>query len=181
MLSHGIHARRTFAASVAALALSILFFALSPALSASAHDQLIGSDPAAGSTVQTLPRTITLTFSGVLINDAGTTAIGVTDSSGRALTFGDPVVEGTHVTQALRGPATGTITVQWRVVSSDGHPVSGEFTVIVGKASTTSVTPSALAPAEGAAQFPWWTLIVGALVVAGGIVILARRQPLSED
>ena len=120
-----------------------------------AHDELIGSSPAAGSEVDALPAEITLTFSGVLIDGAGTTQIVVTDASGADITGGDPVLDGTKVTQPLAASAApGLVTVVWRVVSSDGHPVSDQFTFTVAggsgaspEASASASSPAATSPA----------------------------------
>jgi len=51
------------------------------------------------------------------------TANGTRDSDG------SPVVDGATVTQPLSGDVTGLAdaTVTWKVVSSDGHPISGTF------------------------------------------------------
>ncbi len=76
--------------------------------------------------VGTLPAQITMTFSGVLMDEPGATQVVVTDAAGASLTDGDPTLDGTHLTQGLAGNASGPVTVTWRVVSSDGHPVSGQ-------------------------------------------------------
>jgi methionine-rich copper-binding protein CopC len=87
-----------------------------------AHDELIGADPATGARVDALPAEITMTFSGVLMDEPGATDVVVTDAAGTDLTSGDPVIDGTRLTQQLSGSAAGEVTVIWRVVSSDGHP-----------------------------------------------------------
>ncbi|MCC4907637.1 copper resistance CopC family protein [Microbacterium sp. cx-59] len=189
-------ARRLSAAVLAGLVLALGMLWAS-AVPASAHDELSSSDPAAGSTVDVLPAQLVLTFSAELLSDGSSTVIQVTDAAGSAVTDAAPVVEGTTVTQSLGGSATGTMTVLWRVVSSDGHPISGEYTFDVAAApapiaSTPVASPSATAtpspatdavapapspsasvvPADpaGADPLPW---IIGAvaLVVVIGIVV----------
>ena len=98
-MSHRIHTPRPFSAATALLALIVGFALTLVASPAFAHDELIGSSPAAGSEVDALPAEITLTFSGVLIDGAGTTQIVVTDASGADITGGDPVLDGTKVTK----------------------------------------------------------------------------------
>ena len=44
---------------------------------------------------------------------------------------GAPVVADTVLTQPLAGEASGVVTVLWKVVSSDGHPISGEYSFTV--------------------------------------------------
>ncbi|MFT4051578.1 MAG: copper resistance protein CopC [Microbacterium sp.] len=185
MSSQGVHTvrrsrfrRAAIAALVAALAL-----VASPAW---AHDELIGSDPAAGSHLDELPAELTLTFSDVLLDEPGTTEVVVTDAAGTSLTSGDPVLDGTRLTQALEGEASGTVTVIWRVVSHDGHPVSDEFSFTVGEdtASTPTATLIDEDPLTVATDITWILWASGAVVVAGGIlltVVLARKRHPRED
>ncbi|TDN93213.1 copper resistance CopC family protein [Microbacterium sp. BK668] len=193
MSSHGIHTSplRRLAGALAAIVLSLAATVLVTA-PASAHDELVATDPAAGSSVAALPAEIALTFSGLLSTESGATEISVTDASGPSLVDGEPTVSDTVVTQRLTGAASGDITVLWKVVSSDGHPISGEFSFAVegsptptptstSPASTTpSASPSPTQPVDtpsdtatptappaqdaSAAVWPW---------VVGGIIVLA--------
>lgn len=98
---------------------------LAPATTASAHDQLTGTDPEDGATVEA-PDTVELTFSGA-IGDLGA-QVAVTDADGRSVVEGPPQVAGTVVEQDLAEDlAAGDYAVVWRVTSQDGHPISGEF------------------------------------------------------
>lgn len=129
--------------AVAAAALLLVTGGLLTAAPASAHDELVSADPAADSTLEALPDQLTLTFSGELAADAGATELRVTDAGGTSLADGDPAVEGTTVTQALTGAASDTVTVLWKVVSSDGHPISGEYRFTVAATPTPTATPTA--------------------------------------
>jgi methionine-rich copper-binding protein CopC len=139
--------RRRFAALAAALLLT--FGGVLVASPASAHDELVSTDPAADAVLDALPAQLTLTFSGELATDPGATELQVTDAAGTSLADGDPLVEGTEVTQPLGGAASGVVTVLWKVVSSDGHPISGQFAFSVPTAPaptpTTSASPTASA------------------------------------
>jgi len=149
-----------------------------------AHDELLGAEPADGAVLETLPAELTLTFSGVLLPGEGATEFAVTDSAGTDLTAGEPVLDGVRVTQPLTGSASGTISVAWRVVSSDGHPISGEYSFVVGEAGATSpASPAPGSPADDAAELlPLW-IGVGAIVAVGLVVIVlvSRRRPSRED
>jgi methionine-rich copper-binding protein CopC len=137
--------------ALAATLLAALLVLLSPT-SASAHDSLVSSSPAADGTVETLPSELTLTFSAKLIDGEGATEVVVTDQDGTPVTDGPATVDGAIVTQPLTGSGpAGEYHVIWKVVSSDGHPTSGEFgfTVTVGDTATTTPTPSA-APTSAA-------------------------------
>jgi len=116
------------------------------ALPASAHDELVSTDPADGATVATAPDQVTLTFTDKAI--ALGTEVKVTAPDGSVVSTGDPQLGPTTVAQPL-APArpAGTYTVVWRVTSADGHPVSGTFhfaaTSAVGVAApTASAVPS---------------------------------------
>ena len=68
---------------------------------------------------------MTLTFdAAVLSTGNGATVLAVTGPSGKHYETGCPVVRNDDLSAAVRlGPA-GTYTATWRIVSSDGHPVS---------------------------------------------------------
>ena len=190
-------------AAAFALAAASLLVTASPA---AAHDELIGSDPQTGATVDALPAELTLTYSANIAPDAGASEVQVTDAAGTALQDGAPVVQDNVLTQTLTGEASGAVTVLWKVVSSDGHPISGEFTFTVAGAPTPTPTatteptqtsepsePAEPTPAETAVPVPGddagasspvvWPWIVGGIVVlaiAAGVAYLvasrARRQ-----
>lgn len=157
-------ARRLSAAPIAlAAALLTAFLVLVSPLSASAHDSLISSSPEAGGTVDTLPSELTLTFSAKLIDAEGATEVVVTDASGASVTDGPATVNGAVVTQPLVAEAAaGEYDVTWRVVSSDGHPISETFgftvatSTLTGATTAPESTPTAepTEPAQTAAPAP---------------------------
>lgn len=150
---------------------ALLTMTAAPAL---AHDELIGSNPAAGSTVDRLPAELTLTFSGVLLAEPEATEVVVTDAAGTDLTGGDPVVDGTRLTQPLSGDATGEVTVIWRVVSSDGHPISDSFAFHVGSAVAPGETGTPLpGPPMQATDLSWIWIVLGVVAVGLGGALVA--------
>ncbi|MFB7252188.1 copper resistance protein CopC [Microbacterium sp. NPDC056234] len=183
---------------------------LIPTNPASAHDELVSSDPAAGSSVQTLPDELTMTFSAALIDSDGGTAVVVMDAAGNDVTAGAPEIDGAVLIQPLDAGAgtAGEYTVVWQVVSSDGHPTDGEFTFTATEAAqapaettsphatetatpaeTSSATPDAAAPETRdtdapAAAWIWPVAILGILVVAGvltWLIIRSRRGGADSD
>ncbi len=138
-------------ASVRPAALAALFAALLAALlalgaPAQAHDTLLESDPADGATLETSPEAITLTFSADVLEVSP--LVRITDESGEQLAEITPSVDGPVATATLEEPLpAGTSTVQWRVVSSDGHPIEGTFEVTVEQEAAAEETTEA--PAEG--------------------------------
>ncbi|WP_106508050.1 copper resistance CopC family protein [Brachybacterium timonense] len=113
---------------LAALAAAVLVLASLPA--AHAHDTLISSDPADGAQLDSSPDAITLTYSADILDV--TPVVRITDANGDSAQEITPSIDGPVATAELTEPlAAGEYTVQWRVVSSDGHPIEGTFTVTV--------------------------------------------------
>jgi copper resistance protein C len=113
---------------------------------AQAHDELVGSTPAPGATLDAAPSDVELEFSGQ-IQELGTEVL-VTGDDGTTVSEGPAQVDGTTVVQPLTAdlPAGG-YTVDWRATSADGHPLSDRFTFTVTASSTdaaaTTTTDSA--------------------------------------
>ncbi|MGC5225096.1 copper resistance CopC family protein [Micromonospora sp. DT81.3] len=116
---------------------------------AAAHDDLVSSTPTGGATVTEPPKSVSLTFSGDILDGAGGVVIEVTDAAGAVISEGDAEIDGVTVTQAVApGLPAGDYTVTWRVVSSDGHPISSDLHFSVTEAAAGSApgpTPSATA------------------------------------
>ncbi|QTX05595.1 copper resistance CopC family protein [Agromyces archimandritae] len=109
-------------AVVAAAGLAI---AAMPAL---AHNSPVSSSPAEGSTVTAQPGTVSLTTSDVLLDlGDGGAGIDVVDAAGLHYATECAVIDGPTVEAAAALGEPGEYTVKWRVVSADGHPISGEF------------------------------------------------------
>jgi methionine-rich copper-binding protein CopC len=137
------------ALAVLAAVLLALAALLVAAPHASAHNTLVGTDPEDGATVATPPTHITLTFDQPA--QALGTEIVVLGPDGATVSTGTAELVDTTVAQALTAdlPA-GAYTVQWRVTSADGHPLSGElaFTAAAGAAPAVTVpaTPEPIEP-----------------------------------
>lgn len=163
---------RVAAAWAGLLAAFALVLAGGPAL---AHDELLGQSPEAGSHVDVLPDEIVLTFSGVLLDEPGATEVTVVDVTGTDLAESSPVLDGTRVTQALDGAASGPVVVTWRVVSSDGHPISGTYDFQVGDeavapADTETPLPG---PPMAAMDMTWIWIVLGIVVIGLGGAFVA--------
>ncbi|BBX54523.1 MULTISPECIES: copper resistance CopC family protein [Mycolicibacterium] len=134
-----------------------LAFLLSGVGVAAAHTSLVGSDPVNGATVASPLTAVVLNFSEE-INPAFAD-VAVTSADGRNWVSGSASVEGTRLTVAL-GPdrlTDGLYTVGYRVVSADGHPVSGSysFTIAgVGEQPSPTVAPSPAAPSTDEPSVP---------------------------
>lgn len=100
---------------------------------ASAHDDLISSTPSADERLDVSPTSVSLEFSAELM-DVGA-LIMVADADGRDWTAAEATVEATTVSAPFAEELpVGGYEVRWRVVSSDGHPISGVIPFTVGDA-----------------------------------------------
>lgn len=99
-----------------------------------AHDVLVGQSPEDGETFEEAPETITLSFNNSLL-DVGeeATVINVIDAEQRTLDLGSAEVRDRDAVLVLGDLADGAYHVTWRVVSSDGHPISGTFSFGIGE------------------------------------------------
>ena len=114
------------------IALPILFGSMGAALilapSASAHAVFVASTPAKTSMVTKMPSTVSVRFDDKIIEIAGKHAnvLSVTDAKGHLISTGNAIVSGMSVSTAIKaGAAKGRVTLSWRVISDDGHPVMG--------------------------------------------------------
>ncbi len=83
------------------------------------------------------------------------TLVRVTGPDGTVVSSGDPQIVDANVTEPLTGarPAAPT-TVDWRITSSDGHPVSGTFSFTATGAAGGSASPTTSAPDATASDSP---------------------------
>lgn len=128
------------------LGIVTLGFVVAVPSSAVAHADLASSNPADGSSVETMPAEVSLTFSGVVQEPA---RVAVAAADGARMNSFDIEVRDDTVTSVINQPApAGVYTVTYQAVSADGDPVSGSatFTVLTGPEPTAgdgaSPTPS---------------------------------------
>jgi methionine-rich copper-binding protein CopC len=158
VLVTGIALSLTMVAALVAMVVAMVVASVISAAPASAHAALVKITPNADAHLTTAPREVLLEFdepvSATFATVVVTTAAGVTVVRGR------PRVLGAKVTQALSPEmASGSYRVAYRVVSSDGHPVSGEsrFTLTLTSGpspATLGLTPSASASASSGPPTP---------------------------
>ena len=165
---------------------------------ASAHATLISVSPRDGATLTSAPATVDLTFDEPV--SARFATLVVTGPDGTDVGAGPTRVSGSHVTATLAtGLTSGDYRVAFRVVSDDGHPVSGQsrFTLQLATDPTTpaatgssgaarpSPTPTAAAPGSLAGEdSPSWLsqhlpALAGALllvVLGAGALAWDRRR-----
>lgn len=167
--------------------LIVAFFAgaamLGMAAPAAAHNVLVSSDPKDKSSLDAGPTTVTLTFDQPVQGGEGINTVSVTDGSGGHYEVaGAPTVSSNVVTAQVNAlGATGDYTVGYRILSADGHPVSGSLTFTLTKAGAGTATKAPenqsaapLTPADEGGM-PIWPWIAGAVVLLGGGVWFALR------
>lgn len=99
----------------------------------SAHAELLSSDPPPGAVLDTAPAHVTLTFNEPVEMSLG--AIRLFDGSGTSIEISaarHPDGRGEVVQIDLPQLTNGSYVVDWRVVSSDSHPVHAAYTFQVG-------------------------------------------------
>ena len=162
-----------------------------------AHTRLQSSDPADGSKVAAAPESVSLRFNEDL--QAEFVTVSVVGPDGTQYQKGGASAAGGQVTSAVSplGPA-GIYEIGYRIVSDDGHPVTGRvsFTLTSPGSGGALPTPSAALPSaaatapvpapapaavdpqantqqsEGAPVWPW---LVGAVVLVGAGAAVALR------
>jgi methionine-rich copper-binding protein CopC len=110
-----------------ALAVLFTFSFINPA---NAHAQLTDSNPGINKIIKSLPELVWVEFDGNLMTfgDKNPNVITILDSKKKRVDIGGSVVGGARLTTKLKsGLKAGRYQVSYRVVSEDGHPVSGNY------------------------------------------------------
>lgn len=130
----------------ALLVVLILWIGL-PLPLAFAHAGLVSSTPKSGARLTALPTEVKLEFGKNLLTlgDAQTNVLVVKDPDGVQIDKSDSAISGRFLSASLDpSDKGGTFTVDWRIVSEDGHPVEGSFQFLVASSPTATpvVSPS---------------------------------------
>lgn len=99
-----------------------------PAMPASAHNYVVATTPAEGAVLTAQPGTVSLETNEALLAVESGSVVQVQGPDGRYYGDGCAVVDGATATTQTQLGEPGTYTVNWRVVSVDGHPISGMWT-----------------------------------------------------
>ncbi|HEV7647593.1 MAG TPA: copper resistance CopC family protein [Actinophytocola sp.] len=161
-------------AVVVGVALLALLGLATPAF---AHNTLVKSNPGDQATVQKTPSTVELIFDQPVQKGDGLNTISVTGPENTGWRTGQVEVGGNVVSAPLDelGPA-GSYQISYRIVSADGHPVSGEVTFSLTEAGNgTSMAAAELDSGGDGGGLPIWVWIVGAAVVLGAGLTVAMR------
>lgn len=151
---------------------------------ASAHNSLISSNPADEVSMETGPETVVLTFDQPVQDGEGLNSVAVTGPDGTEWQAGPATVDSNVVAMPVRelGPK-GVYTIGYRIVSADGHPVSGKLTFTLTKAgdgtpapaNAGSAAPGTSGGGSGGGGVPIWVWLAGAVVLLGAGLFVAMR------
>jgi methionine-rich copper-binding protein CopC len=154
---------------------------------AQAHNVLIGSDPKDGATLSAPPQQITLVFDQPVRQ--GYAQIGVTGADGSAWADGAATVAAERVMVKVKPlTADGAYVVGYRILSADGHPVTGKIEFTLAGGGTPAPAPretgvgtdagaaAAEAAANGGAGMAVVWIVAALLVLAAGTAVALRRS-----
>lgn len=173
--------RRALIAALLAVGASLAL-----AAPAQAHNVLVSSEPAKNAQLDVAPNKVELVFD-QSIQPGDVNQVAVTGPGGTLWTDSPVQVDANRVSTAVRplGPK-GQYTVGYRVVSADGHPVSGQLTFVLTKAGfgepvDRKPTGSPAASEQGeqsetdSGGVPLWVWLIGAAGLLGAGLFVALR------
>jgi copper resistance protein C len=155
---------------------AVLTAQLALAGAASAHDELLTSVPADGATVTALPAAVTLVFAEP--PGPGFTTVTVSGPTGQRMDSGRPRVTGSRISEIISSRNTpGRYSINFRIMSDDGHPVSGQlhFTLaprpaVESGAAARSAVSAGAAPRRAGRPAPLASVAAGVVLL---VVVLA--------
>lgn len=182
---------RLFAASILALVTSVTL----TALPASSHEQLVDQEPKSGQVLEAGIAEVRLSFSDDLIsldNSAGSEIV-ILDSNQNPVNNGCAVIDARTAIARADIDTPGTYQVGWRVVSGDGHPISGSFSFVVENNSgyiadpnylftecANPYNPESLVVESQTPEYLYWFLWASLPLAAVGLFLLLRSKNKSS-
>lgn len=169
-------------AALAVVAMTVgLLFLLSA--KASAHAELVETNPPNGAHLDTAPRQVVLRFT----ESVNPVRRGFSLLDGSGTTVATPAGQGvpgdaTRVSMPLPSLDDGVYVVSWRVVSSDSHPIHGAFVFSVGDARAAPLADAgAQAGSDRLVEIGFWlfrllSFVSLALVVGGAFFVVVCWQ-----
>lgn len=182
-MTAAIHRRTSHIGKLLGLLALTIGLILGPATPARAHAVLVSSSPVPDVVLSSAPAEVVLTFSESVRQVPG--KIRVLAPDGSRVDRGEPTFTGAVVSIPVdpTGPK-GTYLVSYRVISADGHPVSGGYTYSVG---TPSAPPADTGDADGdpvvsaALAVTRYLGFAGLLLLVGPVLVLSLLWPRRLD
>lgn len=149
---------------------------------ASAHAELIETDPAEGSVLEVAPDVVRLTFNEPVrgVPDG----VQVFDAEGEPLASSSRTSDNYLLVTLDEDITDGTVVVAWRVVSADGHPIAGTLSFSVGAPSESVDAPFVDTPEDGvpvALSLSRWPAYAGLLLAVGLVWFATILLPSGLD
>ena len=182
---------RLFAASILALVTSVTL----TALPATSHEQLVDQEPKSGQVLEAGIAEVRLSFSDDLIsldNSAGSEIV-ILDENQNPVNNGCAVIDARTAIARADIDTPGTYQVGWRVVSVDGHPISGSFSFVVENNSgyiadpdylftecANPYDPESLVVESQTPEYLYWLLWASLPLAAVGLFLLLRSKNKSS-
>jgi len=149
---------------------------------ANAHAKLISSVPSANQYLTAWPTKIELEFNDELqnIGDQKANFVLAHNSLGAQVSLDDEQIEGNKVKVSLaENQSEGPVLIYYRVVSSDGHPIEGEFKFDFGRVKTSPDDSNLVTASQ---EYPLAIYIASAAFIISGIffaIYSYRRRSLN--
>lgn len=145
--------------------------------SVSAHANLLRSEPQDGEVLQSSPHQIRLSFSEFI--ELESLSIRLFDWNGKEITLSPPNLISGDASRALADLPPlleGSYTVDWKLLSEDGHPVGSSYIFSVDKASPGSSAPISTGTSlvSDSILVPIRLLVETLLLVAGGLFSVSK-------
>ena len=129
---------------------SVFLFFFGTASPAFAHAGLVSTTPVDGAVLDAAPAVVTFVFNEELL--ASAVNVSITNEAGAVVAKDIAESAGTEVTVPWPADlADGTYVVSYRVVSNDGHPITGDLSLTYG-APLSEAAPVSAAPESPAAE-----------------------------
>jgi len=165
------------------LALCAALLIVSPTY-AFAHEEIVQTFPAVDSKVIAAPVEVSIEFDGKLqiIGSANINLITVTDNKGQIISSPTSAVEGTKISTRLQlTDITGLVSVHYRIVSEDGHPVEGDYSFTVGEtplvmsAGNQEGDEAATRSGEGSSGLSLAGVLMAATLAVSALIVFKKR------
>jgi methionine-rich copper-binding protein CopC len=146
--------------------------------SSSAHVEIVSSFPERFANVNPIPTQVWIQFSGELqtLDGEAVNSLEVIDSTGIAVNFEDPVIEGAKIMTKISGQsAPGAFTVKYRVVGDDGHVIEGDYTFNASPDYAEAV-PTSTSVDEKSSPLSSAGIVMIAVIGLLGIGLLIKRK-----
>ena len=160
--------------------LLISFLSFLTMQTSSAHVTIVSSFPERFANVNPIPTEVWIQFSGELqtLEGEAVNSLEVIDSTGIAVNFEDPVIDGAKIMTKISGQsAPGVFTVKYRVVGDDGHVIEGDYTFNASPDYAEAQSPMPISESPEQRSIPaGGTLLGGLLLALIGIMFLRAKN-----